>query len=188
MAEILLNFPDHFETERLIIRSPLSGDGKIVYEAVIESLAELRKWPASLPWSLEEPSLDSSEAYCRICHSAFLARKDLPMLIFQKSDNALVGATGLHRINWDIPKFEVGYWGRTRFCKKGLITEAVKGITEFAFTYLNANRLECFPDSENWPSRLVAERAGYHLEGIMLNERREPNGNLRNTCIYAITR
>jgi ribosomal-protein-serine acetyltransferase len=33
MNPILLEFPEEFETERLLIRKPLPGDGKAVYEA-----------------------------------------------------------------------------------------------------------------------------------------------------------
>lgn len=34
MNPILLDFPDSFETERLLIRAPRAGDGKAVYDAI----------------------------------------------------------------------------------------------------------------------------------------------------------
>ncbi|BBP00131.1 hypothetical protein SFSGTM_08390 [Sulfuriferula nivalis] len=111
----------------------------------------------------------------------------MPMLIFLKDENILVGATGLHRLNWEAPKCEIGYWGHSGYLKRGLITQAVKGITLLALTYLNMRRIECITDADNMPSRLVAERAGFSLEGIMVNERKAPDGNLRNTCVYAVT-
>ncbi len=39
----------------------------------------------------------------------------------------------------------------------------------------------------NRAGRAVCERAGMVLEGILRNDRLAPNGELRNTCVYAIT-
>lgn len=187
MTPILLDIPDHFETERLLVRSTRPGDGTSVCEAVLESLAELREWPASLPWALQDPSPNESEVFCRTGHSAFLARSDFPMLAFLKGTNVLVGSVGIHRINWTVPKCEVGYWGRVSHQKRGLITEAVRGITQFAFAQLHMRRVECLPDAENMASRSVAVRAGFALEGVLRNERIAPDGTLRNTCVYSVT-
>lgn len=170
------------------MRAPRPGDGLAVYAAVAESLAELRAWPASLPWALQEPSPDESEAYCRRGHAAFLARTDLPLLVFVKGEDVLVGATGLHRLNWDVPKCEIGYWGNVAFRKRGYMSEAVTGAVDFAFTHLSMRRIECFADAENLSSRRVTERSGFALEGIMRKERKAPDGSLRDTCVYAITR
>jgi RimJ/RimL family protein N-acetyltransferase len=187
MNPLLLDFPDTIETPRLIIRTPRAGDGAKVYEAVAETIADLRQWPASLPWALLEPSVSESESFCRSAQAAFITRRDLPMLIFLKEGNIFVGGTGLHRMNWDVPKFEVGYWCRKSLQNKGLSTEAAQAVTDFAFHHLGARRVESLPDTNNTPSRKVAEHCGYQLEGILVNERKDPDGKLRNTCVYAIT-
>jgi len=187
MKPVLRDFPDYFETDRLLVRSPRPGDGDAVYHGVVETLAQLRAWPISLPWALAEPSIDSSEVFCREGHSAFLTRKDLPMLLFLKDGNMFVGATGLHHLDWTVPKFEVGYWCRKQFQGRGLVTEALGGITRFAFSLLGARRLSSFTDSENVASRRVLERASFALEGIMRNDRMTPDGVLRSTCVYGIT-
>ena len=41
---ILLDFPESFQTERLVIRSPFPGDSPEVYAAVRESIGELSPW------------------------------------------------------------------------------------------------------------------------------------------------
>lgn len=187
-APVLLDFPDHFETEHLLIRAPRPGDGQIVYESALESLSALRAWPASLPWAMYPPSPEASETFCRTGHANFLARTDLPMLVFLKTQNIHIGNTGLHRIDWYIPKFEIGYWVRSSYAQRGLMTEAVAGLIQFAQTTLGARRLEILSDEQNQPSRALAERVGMHLEGVLHNERITPAGELRNTCVYAITR
>lgn len=182
---ILQNVPEQIETERLIIRCPRPGDGAVVYEAVVETLAELRAWGASLPWANEEPSVDASEVFCRNGCADYLSRKGFPMLLFLRQGNVFVGCSGLHVRDWAVPKLEVGYWCRKTQQRRGLITEAVRAITSLAASELKARRIECCPDEQNAASRRVPERAGYQLEGIIRNDRATPIGELRNTCVYA---
>jgi len=181
----LLDLPPCVDTERLLLRSPQAGDGVLLHPALLESLPELRRFLASLPWVAAEQTLESAEIYCRTAQSNVIARKDLPFLILERGTGQLVGAVGLHRMVWATPKAEVGYWCRTSRVGNGFITEAVLAITEYAFEHLHAARVELITDEENKKSRQLAERCGFTLEGILRNERREQDGALRNTCIYA---
>lgn len=160
----------------------------MILEAIRESIAELRRFPASMPWTLAEPSVAHSEKYCREAHANFLARRDLPMLLLLKEREILVGSSGLHRFDWAVPKFEIGFWGRTSFAGNGYVTEGAAAIVAFAFDHLGARRIEAFPDEANEPSRKVCERIGLTLEGTLRNERIDPDGTLRNTCVYASVR
>jgi RimJ/RimL family protein N-acetyltransferase len=182
---ILIDLPSSIETDRLVMRSPRAGDGPLLLPAVTESLPELRRFLASLPWVAVEQSLEASEVYCRNAEANFLARKDLPFLLFEKATGELVGAAGLHRAVWTTPKVEVGYWGRTSKSRQGFISEAVEALTRFAFDHLRAVRVELVTDEENHESRRLAVRCGFQLEGTLRHERRAPDGTLRNTCLYA---
>jgi RimJ/RimL family protein N-acetyltransferase len=55
----------------------------------------------------------------------------------------------------------------------------------WAFDQLGAQRVELVVDDRNIASRKVAERCGFVLEGVLRNVLRDPEGILRNTCIYA---
>ena len=186
MNPLDLQFSDQFESQRLLIRRPRPGDGRAVYEAVCETLTELRAWPASLPWAMFEPSVEASENYCRQGHEAFAARRDLPLLLFLKGTDVLVGASGLHRMDWLERRFEVGYWCRRSMQGQGYITEAVQAIAAFAENTLAAQRVECFTDVRNAASRRVAERAGFVLESIQT--RVSPQGGDTQACVYARVR
>ena len=173
------------ETERLRLCLPRAGDGAAVFAAVTESLAELRRFLASLPWVAAEQSVEASEIWCRTAQANFAGRKDFPFLLFEKASGQIVGAVGLHRVEWTTPKAEVGYWCRTSRAGNGFVGEAVAALADYAFARFGAVRLEIVTDEENGASRRVAERAGFALEGVLSRERRAPNGSLRNTCIYA---
>jgi RimJ/RimL family protein N-acetyltransferase len=180
---LLIDLPETIDTERLQLRPPRTGDGALLYPALAESLPELRRFLAALPWVAAEPSPENSELYCRNAQANFLARKDLPFLLFEKSTGQLLGGTGLHRIAWETPKAEVGYWVRTSRSGNGFICEAVAAMTAYAFQQLRAVRVELVTDEANLPSRKVAERCQFSLEGILRQERRDAEGALAKTCI-----
>ncbi|AMO22461.1 GNAT family protein [Ramlibacter solisilvae] len=182
---ILLDLPAAIETERLLMRPPQAGDGPMLHLALVESIEALRRFLSSLSWVAAEQTVESAEAFCRNAQANFLARKDLPFLLFEKATGEIVGATGLHRTEWTVPKTEIGYWGRVSRAGQGLVSEAVAAISQYAFHHLKAERIEIVTDEENTASRRVAERCQFVLEGVLRQERRAPDGSLRNTCIYA---
>jgi len=178
---ILFDFPDSFETARLTIRSPVPGDGAEVQAAVAETIDDLRPW---MSWADHVPTVDEEEELVRRARARFLTREDLWLLLFLKGTHTLVGGSGLHRIDWSVPSFEIGYWVRRRFAGHGYITEAVRGITRFSFETLGARRVEIRCDTRNERSRRVAERAGFELEAALRNHAMTPTGELRDTLIY----
>jgi ribosomal-protein-alanine N-acetyltransferase len=59
----------------------------------------------------------------------------------------------------------IGYWIDQKAANQGITTHAVAVITKFAFDELHLHRIEINLRPENLPSRRVAEKAGYQLEG-----------------------
>jgi RimJ/RimL family protein N-acetyltransferase len=182
MDALLLDFPESFESDRLTIRAPRAGDGTEIQAAVRETFDDLKLW---MPWAQQMPTLEESESYIRRAQCQFLAREDLALLLFLKGTNTMVGGSGLHRIDWDIPKFEIGYWCRKRFQGQGYITESTEAITNFAFETLGAKRVEIRCDSKNVRSRRIPDRLGFKLEGTLRNNSLSPSGELRDTLVFA---
>jgi RimJ/RimL family protein N-acetyltransferase len=179
---LLVDVPAEILTDRLLIRPPLPGDGPELNAAAIESAAELQPW---MPWTCPLPTVEQSEAYVRKAQASFLARQDLPYRAQLKSNGDLVVGTGLHRIDWSVPRFEIGYWCRTKYAGQGYVSEVVRALTQMAFVKLRAQRVEIRMDARNERSRRVAERCGYVLEAVLRCESRNHHGELRDTCIYA---
>ena len=182
MEALLLDFPESFESDRLTIRAPRAGDGAGIHAAVEETFDDLKPW---MPWARQMPTLEESESYVRRAQCEFLAREDLALLLFLKGTNTIVGGSGLHRIDWDIPKFEIGYWCRKRFQGRGYITESTEAITKFAFDILEAKRVEIRCDSKNVRSRRIPDRLGFKLEGTLRNDSLSSSGELRDTLVFA---
>ena len=181
MNPLLWEFPDHFSTERLDIRAPRAGDGAQLNAAIRESWNELSTW---LPWARQLPSPDDSEVLMREAVARWLRREDLWLLVFLKGTGTLVASSGLSRIDWSVPRFEIGYWVRMGYGGQGYVTEAVRGISDFAFRELKAQRVHLHLDARNARSRRVAQRAGFVLEGCLPRHMRANDGTLIDIELY----
>ena len=186
---LLIDVPERLLTPRLVLRCPRPGDGPAVNEAVTVSLDELRPW---MPWAQAAPTLDESEANVRGAQAKFLLRSDLVYAIWEHDgrgiETRLVGGTGLHRIDWAVPRFEIGYWRRSGEQGRGLVTEAVQALSRMAFEVLLAQRVEIRMDDINVASWKVAERAGFTLEGVLRRDTVAVDGRVRDTRVYSRVR
>ncbi len=178
---ILLDLPDHIETERLLLRPPRPGESQVIYAAIQESLDNLRQW---MTWAHEEQTLERVEISSRQAIALFQTRETLRFRLFRKSDGEYVGMSEIHSFDWSVPRCEIGYWVRTSMQGQGYMTEAVKGLTDFALTTLHANRIEIRCNARNVRSAAVAERAGYVLEARLHHYERDVGSELRDTLVY----
>jgi ribosomal-protein-serine acetyltransferase len=178
------NVPTRLETERLILRCPELSDVPFLYQAVKESVKQLGPW---MPWATEDYTMEACEENLRGAIAKYITKEDFRICFLEKNSGRLIGNTGFHRIDWNVPRFEIGYWCRTSETGKGYVTEVVRTLSKVAFETLNAARVEICCDNLNVKSAAVAERCGYTLEGIMKNDERNQKGELRSTRIYALT-
>ena len=189
MDPLLIDVPERTETERLILRCPQPGDGSIVNAAILESLDALRPF---MPWAQSAPTLDESELECRRAQARFWLREDLVLWMFERaadgSEGRYIGGSGLHRILWDVRRFEIGYWCRSSCTGQGFVAEAVGALNRVAFDRLGARRVELRMDSRNERSRRVAERVGFTFEGVLRSDSLSPQGEARDTRVYARVR
>ncbi|MCF8205419.1 MAG: GNAT family N-acetyltransferase [Methylotenera sp.] len=183
---LLLDIPERLDGERTVLLAPRAGLGAEMAVVITQSLAHLRPW---MPWAQDAPSAESAELVVRRMQADFMARRDLCFQIYARrpdgSAGRLLGGTGLHRIDWAVRKFEVGYWIRPEAAGQGHVSEAVRLLTVLAFGPLDARRVEIRCDTRNTRSRAVAERCGFALEGVLRCDSLGVDGRPRDTCVYA---
>lgn len=182
---LLINFPDHFSTARLLLRAVRPGDGQMLYESIAASRNELRTW---LRFAVEEPTVEKFEQFARESAIKWLARDYLTFMIFEQSRQQFIGTCSLHHIDWAAPAFEIGYWQDTRTSGQGYMTEAIYGLMRFAFHDLHAERLEIRCDDRNERSAGVARRCGFAQEGHLHHCQRDTSGGLANLLIFGLLR
>ena len=87
----------------------------------------------------------------------------------------------------DVERFsaEVGYWLAEPFWGRGIAPEALRLVSQYAFTQFNLLRLFALPFADNDRSTRVLEKAGYTREGV-LRASSVKFGQPRDQVIYAL--
>ncbi len=179
---ILVQIPLPILTPRLALRAPAPGDGAGFNAAILESFDDLKAW---MPWAQARPSVEDTEIVCRRAAAKFLLREDLMLLVTDRKSGEILGGSGLHRINWEVPRFEIGYWMRSSRQNQGLVQESTNALTRFAIDALGAKRVEIRTDQKNIRSARVIEALGFRYEACLTNDDRNEQGELRNTLVYS---
>jgi len=183
---LLIDIPERLDGERTVLLAPRAGVGAEMAVVIAQSLSHLRPW---MIWAQLAPTAESSEMVVRRMQADFIARSDLCFHLYARradgSPGRLLGGTGLHRIDWAVRKFEIGYWIRPDASGQGHVGEAVRLLTALAFDRLAARRVEIRCDVRNARSRAVAERAGFALEGVLRCDALGVDGSPRDTAVYA---
>jgi RimJ/RimL family protein N-acetyltransferase len=169
-------------TERLCLRGAVADDAPAMNAAVLASWSELSRW---MEWAQGvKPTMRDTIDQIERQEAGFENRSGFSFSIFEKRAGTFIGNCSLFRFDWTVPRGEIGYWCSTDWVGHGYITEAVLALTKFAWS-LGLVRVEIRCDAKNLRSRAVAERAGFALEGVLKNECRNPQGALRNSCVFA---
>jgi RimJ/RimL family protein N-acetyltransferase len=216
MDPLMIDLPAVLASERVLLRAPRAGDGAALNDAMAESLETLKPWmpwAQEMP-SLKQSELTCRQIAARFAQRTDLTlymfeRLCAPTLaslaalrggataaaerpgaadVADGDFGRLIGGTGLHRMDWNVPRFEIGYWCRPSMQGRGLVTEAVNTLMRFAFDTLQARRVEVRMSSTNARSRAVAERCGFTLEGVLRQDSRGVDGQPRDTVVYARVR
>jgi RimJ/RimL family protein N-acetyltransferase len=178
-----IDVPVTLETDRLLLRCPRPGDGQAVNEGLRDSWKELQQW---MTWaSGTPPPIDETEGFNRHQIADWKAHVAFHFNLFLREDEVFVGKCSLFDIDWNIPKGEIGYWLRTPYTGRGLMTEAVRAVEGLALETLGFVRVEIRCDPYNRRSAAVAERLGYVREARLRNDSRNPRGALRDTLVYS---
>jgi len=183
---LLIDVPPLLAGEQVLLQMPQAGGGAELAVVVAQSVAHLRPW---MIWAQQAPTAESAELVVRRMHADFLARHDLSYQLYARREDGrpgrLLGGCGLHRIDWAVRRFEIGYWIRPEAAGRGHVTAAVGLLQRLAFDTLGARRLEIRCDALNLKSRAVAERCGFELEGVLRQDSLGVDGTPRDTCVYA---
>ncbi len=98
------------------------------------------------------------------------------------------GTIGLHSIQLTDHCAEVGYWIEKSHREKGIATEALKVILDFALNIAAFRRVEAMADFDNLASQRVMERAGMVRDALLRNRVTKPNGDQVDMVLYSIVK
>lgn len=173
-------------TERLVVRCPRIEDDEALFEAVDASREALLPW---LPWARDEhQTVHQSRRFLELLAQDRAAAEltNLVLFIEERASGALVGGTGLHRIDAAGACAEIGYWMRADRRRRGYCREAVAGLITAAFETFGLRRIRICCGAGNWGSRAVIERLGLRLEARERLERFVPGHGWIDSLSFAV--
>jgi len=171
------------ETERMSLRPPQHGDFRDWTALRIESRDFLTPWEPS--WSHDHLSRKGFTNRVYWASRSIKSGTALPLFLFRRADQALVGAITLDNIRRGPAQAgTLGYWIGAPFARQGFMREAITALTHHAMSEMDLSRVEaaCLP--ENAASRGVLERCGFKYEGVAQSYL-QINGRWRNHVLYA---
>ena len=167
-----MEMPEKIESERLIIERPYPPTFDLaneIFAKVEASRATLRLW---LPWV--DKTLSAEDEFSNYLTSYSLEcwenKSGFPYIIRLKNTNELIGSIDLMDIDEQSKSAEIGYYLFESAVGFGYMQEAVKCLENNAFETV-LNRIVIKTDTTNTRSTNVAKRCGYHLDGVMRQDK-----------------
>ena len=168
-------------TSRLTLRRLMPSDYRDMYE--YSCLPEVTKY---LLWH-EHESPEQTFGYLNSINQCYKRGEYYDWAVTLTDGGKMIGTCGFTSFDFENGRAEVGYVLNPSFWGKGIATEAVSAVIEFAFKELGANRVEAKFIEGNTASLKVMEKCsmafeGYHRQYMMIK------GSYKNIGISAITK
>ena len=181
---VLIDVPMPIRTTRLTIRPKKIGDGAITFSAVMETWQELNQW---MQWAESRDSFTAESMEIRNRHvmASFLLREIIELIGIENQTGEAVVWCGFHDIDWKARQCDTGFWVRKSAQGRGIGTEAANATVRYAFGALRMQRVGLTHSRGNEPSRRIAERLGFALEGIQATANVLPGGKKVDRYCYA---
>ena len=153
-------------TEGVIwLRSPGMDEAEAIYEAIVETGAELEQW---MTWYHADYLLGETESWLRSLPNAWTQRTNFGFTIYS-AEGRVLGGCGLNHINSYYRYANLGYWVRSSSRGQGVAARAALLTARFGFEQLQMLRAEIVVAEGNVASLRVAEKCGAQREGILRN-------------------
>jgi ribosomal-protein-serine acetyltransferase len=100
-------------------------------------------------------------------------------------DGRMVGAAGFHALDRLNRSTSIGYWLAADAVGRGLMSAAVRALTDHAFGPMGLHRVVIEVVVDNARSRAIPERLGYREEAVM-REAKRLHGRYEDAILYAM--
>jgi ribosomal-protein-serine acetyltransferase len=154
----------------------------VLFALVDSERAYLREW---LTWVDTRSSEGDILNFIRGALGQFAATQGFSAGIW--ADGAIAGVITLHKISWLDRTGEIGYWLAREFQGRGIMTSAVRAVTEHALAELELNRVEIRCAVDNTKSAAVPKRLGFACDGV-LRQASLLDGRYRDLEVYSMLR
>ncbi|MCH5671826.1 GNAT family N-acetyltransferase [Streptomyces gilvus] len=152
--------PVTLTTARLLLRTVGPQDTDAVHAAAQDP--DIQRWTTIPSPYLPEHARSFTQ---EIVPEGWANGSMLTFGLFLPEGEDLVGMLGLTMRS--LSTAEIGFWAAKEHRGNGYVTEGTVEVCRWAFTHLSVDRVEWRAEVGNRPSRAVAERAGFVIEGTL---------------------
>lgn len=171
------------ETDRLILRRYKIEDADAMYKNWASD-SEVTKFLTWQPHSSVEVSRGIIENWLK----EYSNKKYYHWAIVLKDNgNEPIGGISVVHMNEDISMVHIGYCLGRAWWRRGIMSEALKAVTDFMFDTVEVNRVEARHDPRNPNSGKVMQKCGMKYEGTLRSADRNNQG-ICDACYYALLR
>jgi ribosomal-protein-alanine N-acetyltransferase len=149
-------------TERLLLRQFAEDDLENVFKGL--SHPEIIKY-----YGISYQTLEESEEQLKFYKELEESKTGLYWAICSADNQTFMGAGGFNNLSQEHKKAEVGFWLLTDFWRKGIMSEAMPVICQYAFDILGLHRMDGFVETENTACKRAMEKLGFQHEGFMID-------------------
>lgn len=171
---------ESLETRRLILRPFVSDDAEQL-TALLQDL-EIHRWTGSIPYPY---SIDDAHEFIEIRAKADEDGSTFGWAITQKNSGELIGSIGLHDVQPEAGRAELGYWLGEPYRGSGYTTEAARRVVSWSFEVLDLYRIQATFLPGNGASASVIRNIGMQEEGLMRGYGLK-NGERIDLYIYSV--
>ena len=140
-------------------------------------------------WYTAIPSPEGMKAEIDRRLGLYNAGSMMPFATIDVASGKAIGMTTFMNIKLENFKVEIGStWMANSFQGTAINPEAKLLMLSYAFDVLGCNAVELRTHEKNAQSRAAIEKLGAKLDGMLRNDMVMPNGTLRNTAVYSITK
>jgi len=174
--------PPFIETKRLLLRPPVSEDAQLVFSAYAQD-PEVTKYLIWLP----HKDIQETQRFIADCISAWEHSERFPYVITLREGRELVG---MIELRLDGVTAEFGYVLSRLHWGKGLMTEALEVLVDWANSQPDIHRLWGRCDVDNVASARVMEKVGLLCEGVMRRQTIHPllSSEPRDSYCYSLVK
>jgi ribosomal-protein-alanine N-acetyltransferase len=152
-----------------------------------QSLFEIRSDPEVMKYmdTLPHKSIFNSHKMIKKIRKSFDAEESINWVISYKNNNEMIGYFGFWRLMKEHCRGEIGYALKKQFWRKGIMSETMATMLDFAFNKFNLHSIEANVNDENMASIRLLENFGFKKEA-QFRENYLFNGIFLDSVIYSL--
>jgi ribosomal-protein-alanine N-acetyltransferase len=148
------------QSSRLLLRQIVEGDIQAVFQGLSDP--DVIRY-----YGVSYDSLQATQRQMAWFSDLYRQGTGIWWAVCDREKGQFWGAGGLNALSREHQKAEIGFWVLREFWGRGIMTEALPLILEYAFQELKLHRVEGFVETENHACKRVMEKLAFEHEGCM---------------------